>query len=125
MSAPAVASAILEASAKLAPIQIQIGPSWRQTIRQVQRGGSVSAAQIVFSLPAPPASSARSICGVDLEGGFSTPTRILPSATSGSYSFGRRAGSPAEISNVITVATIPPSIVSSNITIRFVHHETI
>jgi len=59
----------------------------------------------------------------DPSGGLATPTRILPSDTAGSYSFGFQFGRPAVTSSVITVARMPPSIVSSNMMIRFGHQS--
>src|SRR5207237_10785676 len=80
---------------------------------------------IVFTFAAPAALSARSRALSDRSGGFSTPTRILPSAISRSYRCAVRAGMAAVTNRPITVASMPPSIVSSKMTIRFGHIATI
>src|SRR5262245_26705214 len=55
----------------------------------------------------------------------STPTKILPSATAESYSFGRRRGRPVVTSSVAAVARIPNNIVSSNMITRLGQGATI
>src|SRR5262245_64871029 len=59
-----------------------------------------------------------------LSDGFSTPTRIFPSVTSGSYNLPPRPRR-AVTTSVMTVARIAPSIVSSNVMIRFGHQANV
>src|SRR5207249_3928154 len=86
---------------------------------------AIDAYGIVFTSDAPVCRSTRSSALIDASGGFSTPTRIVPSETDRSYSFVPRAGIPAATSNPPTVASTAPSIVNSNITMRFGHIATI
>src|SRR5262249_22503468 len=72
---------------------------------------------------APPTASARSTAAASR--GASTPTRIFPSDTAGSYIPFRFRNSPPVTTTVATVEKIAPNIVSSKTMMRLGHQATI